>query len=68
VQLMTGHASRIIGESSQILQGGAYPEELFHGRVILYKFQYTGARVVEARKGARPGCDRMAPQCPFSSR
>src|SRR5439155_5959922 len=29
------HASRSIGESSQVLQGGAYPEELFHGRIAI---------------------------------
>jgi len=41
VKLMTGHASRSIGKSSQVLQGGAYPEELFHGPVRLYNFQYV---------------------------
>jgi hypothetical protein len=32
VQLMTGETSGNLWESSQILKGGAYPEELLHGR------------------------------------
>src|SRR6185295_7584553 len=45
VELVTGNAPRILGESSQVLEGGACPEELFHGRRALYNFLYTGARV-----------------------
>ena|GEM_PF-6771400 len=41
VKLMAGHTPRSIGEGSQVLQGGAYPEELFHGRARLYNFQYV---------------------------
>jgi hypothetical protein len=38
MQLVTGPAFRRLGESSQILQGGAYPEERFHGRRHYTKF------------------------------
>lgn len=43
VQLMTGKASGSLWESSQILKGGAYPEELLHGREPLYNFLHTDA-------------------------
>jgi hypothetical protein len=43
VQLMAGKASDSLWESSQILKGGAYPEELLHGRPGLYNFLYIAA-------------------------
>jgi hypothetical protein len=43
MQLMAGKASGSLWESSQVLKGGAYPEELLHGRPALYNFLYTAA-------------------------
>lgn len=43
VQLMACEASGSFWESSQILEGGAYPEELLPSRKTLYNFQHTGA-------------------------
>jgi hypothetical protein len=44
MKLMAGKPSRILRESSQVLEGGACPEERFHGREKLYNFLYAGAR------------------------
>jgi hypothetical protein len=44
MQLVTGNTPGVLGESSQVLEGGACPEERFHGREALYKFLYTEAR------------------------
>jgi hypothetical protein len=44
VKFMAGNTPRILWESSQVLEDGAYPEERFHGREPLYNFLYTGAR------------------------
>jgi len=44
VQVVAGDTPRILWEGSQLLKGGAYPEERFHGRETLYNFLYKGAR------------------------
>jgi hypothetical protein len=36
VELVAGNAPRILGESSEVLAGGAYPEERFHGRYTTF--------------------------------
>jgi hypothetical protein len=44
VKLVASDTPRIRWESSQVLEGGACPEEWFHGQEPLYNFLYTGAR------------------------
>jgi len=44
VKLVAGNTPRVLGESSQVLESGACPEERFHGQEKLYKFLYVGAR------------------------
>jgi hypothetical protein len=44
VELVAGDTPRILREGSQVLKGGAYLEERFHGHEVLYKFLYGGAR------------------------
>jgi hypothetical protein len=44
VQVVTGHASRGFGKGSQVLESGADPKELFHGRAVAYKFLYIEAK------------------------
>jgi hypothetical protein len=44
VKLVASNTPRILGESSQVLEGGACPEERFHDREELYNFLYTDAR------------------------
>jgi hypothetical protein len=41
VQLMAGYAPRVPREASQILKGGAYPEEPLHGCERVYNFLYA---------------------------
>jgi len=43
MQLVASNAPGFLREGSQILEGGACPEERFHGQEALYNFQYAGA-------------------------
>jgi hypothetical protein len=58
VKLVTGNTPRVLGESSQVLEGGACPEERFHGQEALYNILYV------ERKSEDRGCTpRITPAC-----
>ena len=58
MKLVAGNTPRILGESSQVLECGACPEERFHGREAVYNFLYAGARAQEQGAWVRtPSCN-----------